>query len=236
MALAQDALTAPVGTAGGTSTIEGTHTPSGTPKGVLVFIASRGATGADQVSGVTYGGVTMERVEFKGVTTAQTGSSYIYFLASPPTGAQTVKVTVSGATKKYVACVTITATGSVAVDAHGGLGEAGVTNPSITLATTASTETIIYGVTFSGEEASGVTPGTGYTQVYEVAIESEGSGAMTDNVMRKTVNGTGGNIAVSWTWNNDSCAACAVAVKEVVAAGKAPPFAPRTQRNSLLRR
>lgn len=69
------------------------HTPVGTPRGVVVFVAS-GAGATDEVTGVTYGGVAMTRVAIATDTAVELGITYAYFLGSGiPTGTQNAVVT-----------------------------------------------------------------------------------------------------------------------------------------------
>lgn len=210
MAVAHDAATAPLGS--GTGEISNSHTPVGTPKGVVVLITQDGS-GADQVSSVTYGGVALKRERFEAQTSGETGAGYAYVLGSGvPTGKQTVVVKVSGAANKVVVCCTVTAaTATTEVAAANGTKSGGVTNPSFQLATGVGVETVDYGCAHSGAQTASVSPGTGYTQIHEVAT---GGGSSCASFIRKTVNGTGGNITVSWTWNNDECAAAGIAIKE----------------------
>lgn len=110
-----------------------THTPVGTPRGVLLAIVQGGGTG-DQVSTVTYGGVAMTRVRSDINATAELGRTYLYFLGSGiPTGAQTVSVTSTGTTPKYAVSHTFTANADTFVVASNGA-DLGVTaNPSLTV-------------------------------------------------------------------------------------------------------
>lgn len=71
------------------------HTPSGTPKGVIVGLAQ--TDGADdQVSGATYGAVSMTRQAFYNISQAGQDNdfaAYLYsLLSSVPTGVQEVAV------------------------------------------------------------------------------------------------------------------------------------------------
>lgn len=213
MAIAHDAATV-IGT--GTGTIEGTHTPTGTPKGVVVAIVQDGS--AEEVTAVTYGGVSLKKEVFKGQATAEAGSSQFWFLGSEiPTGAQTVKVTVSGSNTRAVTCMTVTAGEDTKVAATGSTAEESATNPSVTLKTGAI-ETVTYGATFSGEQASGVGVGGGLTQLAENQLTSISTSY---NVLRRTENPSA-DTTVSWTWSNDECAAVGIAVKE--ASKEAPKF------------
>lgn len=75
-----------------------THTPTGTPRGVLVYTFVTGST-SDNATAVTYGGVSMTAVSGvngRATTTGAglTGDCKAWFLGSSiPTGAQTVSVT-----------------------------------------------------------------------------------------------------------------------------------------------
>lgn len=200
----------------GTGNLSFTHTPSGTPRGVVVLV-SQGGTITDEVSGVTYGGVAMARIQFVTRTSADIPEAvYIYFLgAGVPTGAQTVVVTVSGATLKQAVAATQTAGADCEVDTSAGVTGL-LTNPSIVLATTAGMTTAVYGVAHISEAAALVSVAAGCTEIHE----SNGTGANDVNSMlRLTALGTGGNQTVGWTYNNDQIAAAAVAVREAVAPG-----------------
>ena len=86
-----------------------THTPVGTPRGVLVGIMD--TADADNVTGVTYGGVSMTEVSGSPLNVTGTAGIvlHLFFLgASIPTGAQTVTVSGSSTTKQAWAC-TVTA-------------------------------------------------------------------------------------------------------------------------------
>ena len=98
----------------------GTHTPVGTPKAIVVVIGQYNNV-ADNVSGVTYGGVAMTRVVFQAADQDFDKSSWIYFLGTGiPTGAQTVATTFANASQKYVACISYTgASDAEVVDSTG---------------------------------------------------------------------------------------------------------------------
>lgn len=126
MTVAFDAFTS-IGT--GTGTISATHTPVGTPRGVLVLIHD--IDDEDNISGVTYGGDALAAVSLSPVSRSGGAAGAIvhaYFLGSEiATGAQTVEVTVSSASSKIVRCITVTAdadteisdTGSIVTTASG---------------------------------------------------------------------------------------------------------------------
>lgn len=116
MAVAYDAQSeSHTGTTGATTTFSWTHTPSGTPRSVLVFVFNRAGGSGMPVSSVTYGGVALTAVpggEAEDTTAGTEGGTVkAYHLgASIPTGAQTVQVNASGAlVGGYAVCFTSTA-------------------------------------------------------------------------------------------------------------------------------
>ena len=88
-----------------------THTPSGTPAGILVFTFTNFSI--DIISGVTYGGVAMTAVSggYAVDTATEPGDCKAWYLGSSiPTGAQTVTVTrTNNTTVAYAACHAVTA-------------------------------------------------------------------------------------------------------------------------------
>lgn len=95
-----------------------THTPVGTPKGVLVFVTA--FADAEKTTSVTYGGVPMTLVDSAHQNDGtKPGRCTAYFLGSGiPTGAQTVVVNrVNDATTMYAMAVTVTALTDTAVTA-----------------------------------------------------------------------------------------------------------------------
>ena len=110
MAIAYDAHS---NSSQGTSTLSWTHTPSGTPKGVWVYVLQYNDGETDQVTGVTYGGVSMTETADSPLLINRTEDYgvYSYFLGSSvPTGAQTVVVSVNGTgSTKVGGCITVTA-------------------------------------------------------------------------------------------------------------------------------
>src|SRR3990167_4544585 len=116
MTVAYDATSAT--TAAGTGALTWSHTPAGTPKGILVFIAQDASGGADQVTGVTYGGSAMTEVTGSPVlhSSGEPGAAYAYFLGSSvPTGVHQVVVSVSGAASKRGAAISLTAIGNTQI-------------------------------------------------------------------------------------------------------------------------
>lgn len=193
--------------------LEWTHTPIGTPRGVIVQVVETLNVGADNVTSVTYGGVTMTRIT--GATVIQAsgfdmGAVYTYFLGSNiPTGPQTVYVTVASGSSKVGIAYTVTADADTAVDCVATLDSTGVTDPSVTL--TALHECFVVGALHSGQnDVADVSVGANYTEVYEDDFSiSIGS------FVRKTTLGSVGNIIVNWTMPSEQAAIAAIGINEL---------------------
>lgn len=88
-----------------------THTPSGTPAGILVFTFTNFSI--DIISAVDYGGVAMTAVTggYAIDTATEPGNCKAWYLGSSiPTGAQTITVTrTNNTTVAYAACHAVTA-------------------------------------------------------------------------------------------------------------------------------
>ena len=122
--------------AAGTGTLTWKYTPVGTPKGILVFVAQDTAGGADQVTGVTYGGSAMTEVTGSPVlhSTGEPGAAYAYFLGSSvPTGVHMVQVSVSGAASKRGAAIGLTAVGNTQIVTTATVSSDSLANPSLSL-------------------------------------------------------------------------------------------------------
>ena len=207
MAIAYDAASAATP---GTGNLSWTHTPVGTPRGVMVFIVQDGST-SDQVSSVTYGGDAMTEVCFA-ANTGTAGYVYGYWLGtSIPTGAQTVAVTVSGATAKAAGCITVTAAADLVVDdaPDGDLGS--VADPSIDVTVATGRVAYIAGALHSAESTpTDLTPASGFTQVTEYDF-----GFQVGSIIRRDATDTAGTVSVAWTDAvAENSAACAIALRE----------------------
>ncbi len=149
MSVSEDAVSFRSYTSNTSST---THTPGGTPTGVLVAIAQQGS-GADSVTSVTYGGV------------GDLGRTYLYFKGSGiPSGAQTLLISLGSSREQAAWCVTFLADDpEVSVVAHNGRSDS-VDDPGVTLATPTDYEGFVYAILFSGGNLlAQTTAGSGYT-------------------------------------------------------------------------
>src|SRR3990167_3738972 len=134
MTVAYDATSAT--TAAGTGTLTWSHTPAGTPKGIIVYVMQNASGGADQVTGVTYGGSAMSEISGSPVfhSGGEPGAVYGYFLGSSvPTGVHQVVVSVSGATSKRGAAYSVTAVGNTQVQASATFSSTSQANPTVSL-------------------------------------------------------------------------------------------------------
>lgn len=214
MAVAHDAISeSHTGTTGSTSagTFSWTHTPTGTPKGVMVVVFTNDSV--DLVTSVTYNGVYMNKVCRAAVDSAgEFCHTQLYFLgAGVPTGAQTVEVTRTGTSAMYAAAVTVTAgtdeteaVGFVYLEGDGTLAEQSVTSTNGTACRYAAITSGLSAVPGAG--ASSTSLGTGATIDYGVRVTG---------FVRETTTGSGArNIGFS-SGTSDDRAAIHWAVQEV---------------------
>lgn len=194
-----------------TSTLSWTHTPSGTPRAIIVMIAQT-FTVTDEVSSVTYGGSGMTREALASKSSGEAGASYIYsLLTSVPTGAQTVEVNVSGADPKIACAVSMTASDDGEIEDTDTLTSDSLDPHSLTLANGASVETYCMGVDMTGRGVpAGLAPLTNYTDINENDF-----GGGTSSMIRRTSNATGGDETIGWDLNAaDDCIAAVISVTE----------------------
>lgn len=184
------------------------HTPVGTPKGVVVLIATFEA--ADGVSGVTYGGVAMARITNSVDSAGEPGRTDIYFLGSSiPTGEQDVVITHSGsAALKDAVVATVTADGDTSIaDADVVQGDA--QNPQVSLDSGTSVA-LRYCIVYSGNINA---PANLSILANMSAMESGDEGASGYRADRETTKNSGA-VTVGYTaGTTDDVALSAVAIK-----------------------
>jgi hypothetical protein len=215
-AVAHDAASeSHTGTTGATSTasFSWTHTPVGTPKGVLVFVTTISET--DHVTSVTYGGTAMTRISGGAAidTATEPGRIDTFFLgASIPTGAQTIVVNrTNNATIMYAAASTMTAgadtevyyPGIVLLQQNSKFAVQSVSDgPN-------GVNSVRYAAAYSGR-ASVLAAGSGSTVLNNIDF-----GAYVSNFARETTAGQGArNVGFSQA-TSDDCAAVHLAVREI---------------------
>jgi hypothetical protein len=150
----------------GTGDYSWTHTPVGTPAGVVVFIADN-ATTTDNIDGVTYGGISMTEMAgspFVGAAGVVQG----YFLgASVPTGAQTVAVDTNTNTDSRGFAITMTGAADLVVQDTTGLATSGSGDLTGTLALGGNTCFCLEAFWSALGGLAGPSPLTGWTSANE---------------------------------------------------------------------
>jgi len=184
-----------------------THTPVGTPKGVVVLIPQGTAT--DNVTAVTYGGVALNRVRFAARGSAEACAVYIYFLgAGIPTGAQTVAVTTAGTPPCWPQSVTMTATGAkTAIEREDGADAGIVANPQFTIVPVPAGTCACY-VNASGLNTPVDTPQAGTTR-----CSFRDLGTISGHTGRKDL-ASAGSTTIGWTSAIDDVAHAVIVVSE----------------------
>jgi hypothetical protein len=211
------AFDATSGSSSGTGTLSWTHTPVGTPRGILVFVSQiTGST--DEVTSVTYGGVAMSEISGSPLLHVnpthgdEAGAVYAYFLGSGiPTGAQTVQVNVNGtASTKAAVAYSLTSSFDTVVQNTTTLNTVAA-NPSATLALSGLTCWVAL-TGFSGQNAiSGTTPLTNWTSVNETDAGNQVFLTYRYN------NVSTADVTVGWTQTSEDVAMIAVAIRDVTA-------------------
>lgn len=214
MAVAFDAIT--------NSTLTSfTHTPVGTPRGVLVLF-SDDTTISDRVSNVTYGGVACSEVALSPITHNGAADDHVlhgYFLGSSiPTGAQTVAYTASAGTQR-IGCITLTADADTEVKDTTTLEEVGVTGDRTgTLSLGGATSFCAEVIGCGAGAVTGVNPLTGWTARRESDEGTNTTYLYTYDTVASTDVTFGANMTVT-----DDIVMLAVAVGEVAAGGVVAP-------------
>lgn len=207
MAIAYDAKS----TKAGSSTLTWTHTPAGTPKGVVVFVTA--GLAQSTISGVTYGGVTMDELAGSPMIHGiETGVIHAYFLgANIPTGAQTVVATSIVSTIKGAICITLTATaGTTTVQAiNTNIDSNSVENPSATFSIGGVTCFVVESG-WSGQDAiAGVAPNSGWTSQLEYDLGTSVGLTYSYNTVYSD------DVTIGWTQAAEDAMCLAVAIAEV---------------------
>lgn len=189
-----------------------THVNTGNDPGtVVVLISSVGAGAPDDVAGVTYGGSAMTRVRSDASTDGdEDGRTYIYILsgASLPTGDQTVSIDKTPGATTWAACITIDE--ELVVTDHDGTGNVQA-NPSVTLTNPNEYTGMIFGVIFSGQNAT-----TGVTAITDAAGSITHLVFAEIDVGNQVVRATRTNqihddsFVFGWTMGSEDCAFSAV--------------------------
>ncbi len=196
--------------AGSTVDFSWTHTPVGTPRGVLVYIVQN-TSAADRIDSVTYGSLTLTRVARACDTVTEPACVYAYVgTSSIPTGAQTVSVNETGGGGKHAVAYTFTAGADTEVVAFDNSIVANAVNPSVTVPLSGRTAHVSLGL-FSGLAAvTGITPLSGWTSRDEEDFGAQLAGFYTYDTVAST------DVTAGWTQATDDAAMVAVALAEVM--------------------
>ncbi len=194
------------------------HTPSGTPRGVLVYVLSP-VQSEDRVTGITYGGDTMTEVAGSPVlkATGEIMAAHLFFLGtSIPTGTQTVAITTTASTGG-VRCgaITITASGDTEVVDTSTISSDSLANPSVTVSLAGRTSFVAVGGASGNIDVPGnVTPNTNWTSRDESDAGPSGTVLHTFDTI--------GSSDVSAGWADataEDVVAIGVAIAEIAAGG-----------------
>jgi hypothetical protein len=207
MAVVFDAA-GPGATASIVSSISWTHTPSGTPTAVGVWFGGYISAGT---SSVTYGGTSMVANTFYGAVTNPAAQSF--GLANPPSGAQTVVLTVPAGS--YPASNSISVTGSdTSTCFRNDSGGTGSTNNSSSSVTSAVGDLVVDCV--NGAFLGTVPSGVGANQTIRYAVTWNGN----ESFGISTQSGAAGTVTATWT-NTGGSVGFAAAIDSFKAAAAA---------------
>jgi len=225
---ASESHTGTTGSASETS-FSWTHTPVGTPKGVLVFTFVN--ANADDATAVTYGGVSLAAVSGgRAVDTAgEPGDCKAWFLGSGlPTGSQTLTVTVTrnnNANVMYAVAITVTSSQDSAVHTAGIVliqTDTALTSQSVTDGSSGTGNSVRFAAVNSGCDQFSTTPikpdgvslapfDAGSTWLHGIDF-----GTRVCGVVRETTAGTGSR-SVGFLSPTEDAAAVHLAIKDIVA-------------------
>lgn len=200
----------------GTSQLSWTHNPTGTPRGVLVGIV-QDVTSGDQVSGVSYGDISMNEVTgspFLHPTGLEDATLYAFFLGSSiPTGPQVVNVNVTAANNRRAAAYTVTAATDTVVDSAATVEGSAIVDPSVTITVTSSASYFAMSMLHSGQNTnSATTIGAAWTQTW--AQDFGNATAKIGRISAITFRGAGEGILANYTGASEEGAVFAVAIRQ----------------------
>lgn len=191
----------------------GTFTPVGTLKGVFVFVVSPSNEAESNLTSVTYGGVTMTKINYAVDNAGEPGCCWGYFLgASIPTGAQTVLATYTVEQQRVMLVIGVTAGADTELAGTGsGIVQGDTANPSVTITGISGASYGAAGI-FSGVATLGsITAGTGMTKRQGLDF-----GAMVADSESSTSQNASGDLTIGFTIASDDVAMVAIAIQEVV--------------------
>ncbi len=214
MAIAYDATTVNAETTAANPSFN--HTPSGTPRGVLVVITADLNTPV--ITAVTYGGDSMAEVSGSPhvKATGETMATQAFFLGTGiKTGTQTVACTGSSGSNRSIACYTVTAAADTEVqNTDTSINSDSLGSPTGTLALSSSTCFVIQAAGSGANGATGtISALSGWTEETEVDFGSQLGAHYRYNTIGSA------DVTIGWnldTGPNDDALGLAVAIKESV--------------------
>lgn len=201
--------------AAGTTQRSWTHTPTGTPRGIVVYVNQYLGT-TDEVTSVTYGDVAMTEMTgspLLSTAQAEVGAVYAYFLDTGiPTGAQTVLVNVNAtASAKRATSISVTAAADTQV-VDTTVVDTTVANPSVTIQGGATTNFYSASILSGANASANIVTDAGETEL----ISHDFANAC--GVVARLNSITTGDQTISWTVANLPAAIIGSAISEVSAA------------------
>ena len=195
----------------------GNYTPSGTPRGLILFMIDNGGTTAS-VTNVTYGGVAMTEIDLSPLEwTASLEDAVIqgFFLGSSiPTGTQTVSWS-GGASLDSRIMVSFTASADTEIVDTSTTSATSGTNPTLSLGGDSAGVFGVAALQSGLGTSSQLTPGAGMTQLEEID-----HGAQLTSVIRTTnLTTTTPSFTMGWTAVASSYAALGATIREVAGGG-----------------
>jgi len=197
----------------GTGTLSHTHTPVGTPRGIIAILVS--VAGTDSANAATYGGVAMTEVALSPevLTGGETGNVSVFFLGSSvPSGAQTAQITVNDAEAKAFGVISLTASNDTEVQDTSSLQSTSQGNPSVTLSLGGKDCFCALGA-YSGIGNGSIAPLTNWTERLEHDFGNDEAYFATYNTIGSV------DVTAGYTAGADDVALIAIAVTESTGGG-----------------
>lgn len=208
------------------------HSPGGSPQGVLITVEER-PTAADNISGVTYGGVSIPEVtgfaDDSPVlgTTAEGHAIHVFFLGSGvPSGDQDAVITPSAQGGRLCTVTTFSAAEDLEVEELELLVDTITASPSATLGLNGE-ECIVLAAWGSGRSAVGnISPLTDWSQEAEFDLGSSVAGLYSYDIVGTT------DATVGYSASSDDVTLVGIAIKESAGGGVDP--VPPLRRRKLM--
>jgi len=202
--------------------------PTTANKAYGVVVISGGAV--EETSDVTWGGVSMARIATGANTSGESGTTSVWWIDAPGTGAQTVEITRSGSTAYIATAFDGTSATGYSEVVPGGINigydegsSTSISNITTSLTIPSGSVVALYGGLYSGENAlSSITDNASLTRSH-----SQDFGNFVSVINRRTALYTGTGAALTtfaWTQSSDDGAWAVIAVREASAPTPAEGF------------